>query len=128
MKKILLVDDTTLHLEAAKSFLESKYEIITARSGKEALKIFAQGIIPDLVLLDILMPEMDGWETFNYLRGISLLRDVPIAFLTSLDNEIDKNYASRLGAVDFISKPFKREELVKRVDSILESHLTKNSI
>jgi len=122
MKKILLVDDSLVHLEAAKIFLEEKYEIITAKSGKDALKIFAQGIIPDLVLLDVLMPEMDGWETFNYLRGISLLRDVPIAFFTSLDSELDKNYATRLGAVDFLSKPVEKEELLKRVESIIQSH------
>ena len=122
MKKILLVDDSMFHLEAAKSFLEDKYDIITAKSGKEALKVFAQGIIPDLVLLDVLMPEMDGWETFNYLKGISLLRDVPIAFFTSLDSELDKNHAARLGAVDFLTKPFEKEELQKRVESIIESH------
>jgi len=126
MQKILLVDDSELYLEVAKNILKDKYETITAKSGKEALGYLAKGVIPNLILLDILMPEMDGWDVFKLIKGISLLRDVPIAFLTALDDEAVKDHASGLGASDFITKPFKEEILLGRIDSIIEKHQSKN--
>jgi CheY-like chemotaxis protein len=64
-KKILLVDDDEIHLAIAEEMLKSKYEIITVTSGKAAVTKLLQGLTPDLILLDILMPNMDGWEIFN---------------------------------------------------------------
>jgi CheY-like chemotaxis protein len=120
MKKVLVVDDNEVHLAIVENTIKSKYEVTVAKSGKEALGHLSRGFIPNLILLDILMPEMDGWEVFNLIKGISLLRDVPIVFFTALDCETDKNHASRLGAADFITKPFDGEELIKRIDSIIE--------
>jgi len=122
MDKILLVDDSEIYLEIAKAILEDRYEVVTAKSGKEGLNYLARGLVPKLILLDILMPEMDGWEVFNLIKGISLLRDVPIAFLTSLDDQTDINHASRLGASDFIIKPFKEEDLIVRIDAVIQKH------
>jgi putative two-component system response regulator len=122
MKKILIVDDSEFHLDLAESILNQKYQIITAKSGNEALAHLSKGFIPNLILLDVIMPEMDGWDVYNLIRGISILGDVPIVFFTSLDNEDDKNRAFDLGAVDFITKPFEREEFLQRVDSILDAH------
>jgi len=124
MKKILVVDDSEVHLLIVEGILKGKYETVIAKSGKEALALISKGYIPDLILLDILMPEMDGWETYNKIKGISLLRDVPIAFLTSLDGEREKLYASRIGAADMITKPCEGEELLNRVHNILERHTT----
>lgn len=125
LKKILMVDDSETQLVIAMEILGGKYNIVTAKSGQEAIALLTKGYIPNLILLDILMPEMDGWEAFNLIKGISLLRNVPIAFITSLDGEQDKQHASRLGAADFISKPFTTEELLIRVDSILKKHSDK---
>ena len=118
--KILLVDDSDVHLMIAENILKEKYNIITAKSGKEALALLAKDkLVPNLILLDVLMPDMDGWEVYNKLKGISLLQNVPVAFLTSLDGEKEKLYASRLGAADLITKPYDSTELLKRVETIL---------
>ena len=119
MKKILLVDDSDVHLVIAENILKDKYEIITSKSGKDALGILTKGLVPDLILLDILMPEMDGWETFNKIKGISLLKDVPIAFLTSLDGVREKLYASRIGANDLITKPYDGQDLLSRIEKLV---------
>ena len=124
MDKILLIDDNEICLDIAKEALKNKYQIITAKSGKEGLNFLAKGLVPKLILLDILMPEMDGWEVFNLLKGISLLRDVPIAFLTSLDDQTDKIQATRLGASDYITKPIKETDFGARVDALIEKHKT----
>jgi len=120
MKKILVVDDSEIHLLLVEGILKGKYDTTTAKSGKEALAIISKGYIPDFILLDVLMPEIDGWETFNKIKGISLLRDVPIAFFTSLDGEKEKRYAAQIGAADMINKPCEGEELLRRIKSILE--------
>ncbi|MCL2758962.1 MAG: response regulator [Treponema sp.] len=119
LKKILLVDDSEVHLVIAENILKGKYNIITAKSGKEALILLSKGLVPNLILLDILMPEMDGWEAYNKIKGISLLRNVPIAFLTSLDGVREKLYASRIGAADLISKPYESVDLLNRINTIL---------
>ena len=125
-KKILLVDDNEIQLEITQLLLESEYETITAKSGKEALAYLLTGVSPNLILLDIVMPNMDGWETFNRLKAISCLKDVPIAFLTSLKetNEMDRAYA--MGAADFIKKPVEKDDLLERVKTILEKHESKS--
>ena len=119
MKKILLIDDSEVSLAKTKNILKNKYDILTANSGFAAITHLSKGYVPDLILLDVLMPEMDGWEAYNLIKGICLLRDVPIAFFTSLDNETDKTQASRLGAADFISKPLENDELIQRIESII---------
>jgi len=122
MKKLLVVDDSEIHLIIVENLLKDKFETTTAKSGKEALSFLSKGLVPDLILLDIIMPEMDGWETYNKIKGISLLKDVPIAFLTSVDGEREKMYASRIGAADMITKPCEGEELLKKIQNILEKH------
>jgi len=120
MKKILIVDDNEVHLVIAENILKGKYEVTTAKSGKEALALLSKGYMPNAILLDVLMPEMDGWETYNKIKGISLLRNVPIAFLTSLDGVREKLYASRIGAADLISKPYEAPELLSRIEKMME--------
>ena len=118
--KILVVDDSDVHLMIAENILKETYNVTTAKSGKDALALLSKGgLIPNLILLDVLMPDMDGWEVYNKIKGISLLKDVPVAFLTSLDGEKEKLYASRLGAADLITKPYDSSELLKRVETIM---------
>ncbi|MCL2764691.1 MAG: response regulator [Treponema sp.] len=119
LKKILIVDDNEVHLVIAENLLKGHYDVTTAKSGKDALIFLSKGLVPSIILLDVLMPEMDGWETYNKIKGISLLRNVPIAFLTSLDGVREKLYASRIGAADLITKPYEAGELLNRIEKIL---------
>jgi putative two-component system response regulator len=124
--KILLVDDSDVHLMIAENILKEKYNVITAKSGKDALALLSKGgLVPNLILLDVLMPDMDGWEVYNKIKGISVLQNVPVAFLTSLDGEKEKLYASRLGAADLITKPYESSALLKRVETMLAKHSEK---
>jgi putative two-component system response regulator len=120
-KKILLVDDDETHLLIAQSMLKYDYETIVAKSGTEALDFCIKGVYPNLVLLDILMPSMDGWETYHQLKGISLLKDIPIAFLTSENNAMEEKRAYEMGAVDYITKPYDKSNLLKRIQRILHN-------
>ena len=119
LNKILIVDDNEVHLVIAENILKGKYDVVTAKSGKDALTLLARGLVPNAILLDVLMPEMDGWETFNKIKGISLLQSVPIAFLTSLDGIREKLYAERLGAADLITKPYEAPELLSRIEKMI---------
>ncbi|MDR0320749.1 MAG: response regulator [Treponema sp.] len=120
LKKILLVDDSEIHLVIAENILKREYDVTSVKSGAEALGLLSKGLVPNLILLDILMPDMDGWETYNKIKGISLLQNVPIAFLTSLDGIREKLYASRIGAADLITKPYEGEDLLNRIKGLLE--------
>ena len=114
-----MVDDDEVQLTIADTILQSSYAIFTAKSGHDALQMIYQGFIPDLILLDILMPQMDGWETFNRFKAISLLKSVPIAFITSETEESSKNRAYALKASDYITKPYSSAELLDRVSKLL---------
>jgi methyl-accepting chemotaxis protein/CheY-like chemotaxis protein len=119
-QKLLIVDDDGIHLEMVKTVLNDEYEVVTAISGKEALGLFYQGLVPHLILLDLIMPDMDGWDTYNRIKAISGLHDTPIAFFTSSDDPQDKQQAQEMGAVDYIKKPFEAEDLFKRIGKILK--------
>jgi CheY-like chemotaxis protein len=118
-KKILLVDDDQIHLTMVEGILSDEYEVITAVSGKEALDLFFHGLVPNLILLDLVMPGMDGWHTFDRIRAISGIHDVPIAFFTASTDAKDKKHASELGAVDYIIKPFDGKDLLARAKRIV---------
>jgi len=119
-KKLLVVDDDTIHLEMVKTVLTSEYDVTTAQSGKEALGLFHQGLVPQLILLDLVMPDMDGWNTFNRIKAISGLYKTPIAFFTASSDPKDMKHAKELGAVDYIKKPYDRDDLLRRVEKILK--------
>ncbi|MDR0456288.1 MAG: methyl-accepting chemotaxis protein [Treponema sp.] len=117
-KKILVVDDDEIHLEMTKGILGDDYEVITVTSGGTALKLFFQGLIPNLVLLDLIMPDMDGWDTYGRIKGISNLHNVPIAFVTSSNDPMDRSRANKMGAVDYIEKPC--NDLLARVGKLIK--------
>jgi len=119
-KKVLVVDDNETSLVIAEKILSLEYEMFTAKSGREALNFLVTGHVPDIILLDVVMPNMDGWDTFNKIRGISLLHNVPIALVTSLTGETDIRHARDIGAADFITKPYSKNEFLERVKNILE--------
>lgn len=126
MKCILVVDDSTTNLKFVESVLKDTYKLILVKSGEKALQYLVKNTV-DLVLLDILMPEMDGFETFEKIKSLELNRDVPVVFLTAdvdVDNEIK---GLEMGAVDFIRKPFVPEVMLNRINRILRlEELNKN--
>ena len=119
-KKILLVDDNEVQLSFTEMQLQKKYEVVTAKSGKEALDRLLHGFTPDLILLDILMPNMDGWETFGRLRAVSLLHEAPIVFLSSINEQEEIDRAFQMGAADFITKPFDEKDFHARIKKALK--------
>ena len=120
-KKILVVDDNDIQLSFTEMQLHDKYEVITAKSGKEALDRLVHGFMPDLILLDILMPNMDGWETFGRLRAVSVLHEAPIIFLSSINEKREIDRAFQMGAADFIVKPYDEKDLHARIKKVLKS-------
>jgi len=117
--RILMVDDDSIHLEMVKSVLQDKYDVSSAKSGKEALGLFYQGLVPHLILLDLVMPGMDGWHTYNRIKAISGLHDIPIAFFTVSNDPKDIQHAKDMGAVDYIKKPYQTDDLLNRIGKIL---------
>jgi DNA-binding response OmpR family regulator len=99
--------------------LYKDYEVVTAKSGYDALSLFHRGLIPHLVLLDIMMPNMDGWGTYQRIKALSNLHKVPVAFFTSSDDPEDKIRAEKEGAVDYIQKPVKKSELLERIAKLI---------
>jgi CheY-like chemotaxis protein len=120
-RSILVVDDDAIHLTATKGMLEKDYEVVTVKSGKEAMALFFHGLVPNLILLDLIMPGMDGWDTYDRIKAISNLYKVPVAFFASSDDPRDRSRAQQMGAVDFISKPVKKGELLERIRSIIKN-------
>jgi methyl-accepting chemotaxis protein len=119
--KILIVDDDSIHLEMVEAVLSNDYEVSTAKSGKDALGLFYQGLVPNLILLDLIMPDMDGWNTYDRIKAISSLHDTPIAFFTSSNDPKDIQHAREMGAVDYIKKPYDKDDLLRRVGKIIKN-------
>ena len=102
---ILIIDDEISNIEILSAVLEDEHEISFATSGAEALEI-AGSVMPDLILLDVLMPGMDGYEVCRRIKGDPLLADVPVIFTTALGNQESERRGLELGAIDYVTKPF----------------------
>ncbi|MEO9650419.1 MAG: response regulator transcription factor [Roseobacter sp.] len=119
-KKILLVDDDPRLRELVRIALErAHFEVISASDGRMAV-VCASRDAPDLIVLDIGLPELDGFDVCRKIRTTS---DVPIIFLSARDDELDKILGLELGADDYVSKPFSPRELVARVRAVLKRNL-----
>ena len=119
---VLLVDDNALNLQMLHQTLQGQgYRLLSAKSGEDALRI-AQQASPDLILLDVMMPGIDGYEACTRLKADEATRNAPIIFLTALHDTKEKVRGLSLGAVDFITKPFEPDEVVARVSRQLEVH------
>jgi CheY-like chemotaxis protein len=118
-KKVLVVDDDEIHLDLTRAFLEQDYDVTTVKSCTEALKLLYQGFDPCFIFLDLMMPEVSGWDTYNRIRGISNLHKVPIAIFTVSDDPKDRERAKEMGAADYIKKPTTQDELLRRMKKIL---------
>ena len=124
--QILIVDDHPTNLKVLSELLINYgFEVLIAKSGENALQKL-QRVIPDLILLDVLMPGLDGFETCQQLKASEVTRDIPIIFMTALADPIDKIKGLTIGAVDYITKPIQHEEVLARINVHLRlSHLNK---
>jgi putative two-component system response regulator len=117
---ILVVDDTPANLSLMNDLLGSTYRIKAANSGARALRIAASDPRPDLILLDVMMPELDGFEVCRQLKASAQTWDIPVIFLTARSEVQDEQVGFELGAVDYITKPISPPILMSRV----QTHLT----
>ncbi len=120
---ILMVDDNKINLQTLYQILDDrKFKLLVARSGEDALRIAAKAR-PDLILLDVMMPGIDGYETCRRLKAQENARNSTVIFLSALQSPQEKVKGLSLGAVDFITKPFDPEEILARVSRQLDVHL-----
>jgi putative two-component system response regulator len=120
MKTIFVVDDNDTNLIAAKSTLEKHYRTLTMPSAAKMFKL-SEKITPDLILLDVEMPEMNGFQALEALKADSVLQDIPVIFLTAMQDTASEIKGFELGALDFIIKPFSPPVLLKRIEMHLET-------
>ena len=118
--RILVVDDTPANIQTLTATLKAKgYQVSVATHGRQALEVVSR-IRPDLILLDVVMPEMDGFEACRHLKANPDTRDIPVIFLTARTEATDIVQGFELGALDYVAKPFNSHELLARVNT----HLT----
>lgn len=120
-KKVLVVDDDRELIDLVSFNLKrAGYAIGTASNGVEAIKK-ARGMAPDLIVLDVMMPELDGFEVCEILRRDAATASIPIIMLTALSGELGRVTALGSGATDFISKPFSPRLLLDRIETLLKT-------
>jgi len=115
-KKILIVDDERMNIMVLAQFLKPQYDIIVAADGISALET-AEKHIPDLILLDVIMPEMNGFEVLTRLKNSAITINIPVIFITGLDSAEDEEKGLLLGAVDYITKPFHKSVVKARINT-----------
>lgn len=118
--RILVVDDERLNLNVLSDLLRQDYKVILAKNGNQALDRINSENPPDLVLLDVVMPEVDGYEVLRKIKASEHSKDIPVIFITALDSKQDEARGLEMGAVDYIRKPFHPPIVKARV----KNHLT----
>ncbi len=104
--RILIVDDEKMNLKVLADLLKEDYSPVLARDGEQALQHALGELPPDLILLDVVMPQMGGYEVIKRLKDNDRTKNIPVIFVTSLDSVMDEEHGLKLGAVDYITKPF----------------------
>src|SRR5437867_6736623 len=121
MKTLLVVDDEKDIVDLLKYNLQKEgYRVLTARNGNQALEQAQQS--PDLILLDVMMPEHDGWEVVKFLKKENKTSHIPVIFLTAKGTEVDEVLGLELGADDYIVKPISIPKLLARLRAVLRKH------
>ena len=126
MRTILVVDDNPDVIQSLKIGLEnslSEYHVVGVENGEKCLEALKEDIKPDIILLDIMMPQMSGWELFDKIKKDPLLTMIPVIFLTARTDRTAKNAGSFLGD-DYIEKPFNINDLKRRIDLIIQNKKT----
>ena len=125
--KILIVDDTKTNIEILEGVLSAHYDVYVAKDGKKGISI-ASKVHPDIILLDVMMPELDGYETMRIMRTMDDLKSIPVLFLTAKSDEESQTVGLDLGAVDYIGKPFNPQLVLLRVKNQLEYKLQRDHL
>ena len=123
---ILVVDDDPANIRVLSTLLKSEYKVFVAKSGQSAVDI-AQQHLPNLILLDIVMPDMDGFDVLKQLKASPKTQDIPVIFVTGLNSENHEEYGLKLGASDYIHKPFHsgivKARIKNQLDILRRNHL-----
>ncbi len=119
MDRILVIDDDIMNLKMAEHILKKYYEVILVSSGQEALELLKRDV-PDLILLDLHMPELNGLEVMEQLRAMEKVSEIPVVFLTADSERENENKIFKAGAMDYIQKPFLAEVVLRRIGRLLE--------
>jgi diguanylate cyclase (GGDEF)-like protein/PAS domain S-box-containing protein len=119
---ILLVDDESFYLDVLTHCLEQDYQLINAQTGESAIKQSRAQPVPDLILLDIMLPDMDGFEVCRQLKKAPITRDIPVLFVTILDDSFNESEGFKAGAEDYIAKPLSPDIVRARVKTHLALH------
>lgn len=127
-KTILIVDDEPINLSILANLFKTAYTVRACRSGEEALRVLKLQPKPDLILLDIMMPGLDGYATLDSIRKDEATSSIPVIFISALDSDLDEDRGFRLGAVDYITKPFKPAIVSARVNVHLELKQAKDRL
>lgn len=125
--KILIVDDTEENIDVLVATLEDDYELSVAMDGLTAIDLVNQEL-PDLILLDIMMPGMDGYEVCRRLKYIEKARDIPVVFLTALNQTKNEARGFAVGAADYMSKPFNPDIVRSRVNNLIQLKLHRDNL
>jgi len=125
---VLAVDDDPNNLNVVGGLLQPIYDVRVATSGQRALELASKAPLPDLILLDIMMPNMDGHAVLAALKSDTLTRNIPVIFLTAMDASRDEEMGLKQGAVDYITKPLHPEVLLARVRTQLELKLARDQL
>jgi DNA-binding response OmpR family regulator len=120
-KKILIVDDKSEFRRLTKTILQSQYEVEGAENGIDALSILQNGYNPDLIVSDLMMPVLGGKDFLEQLKSSGLFKDIPVIILSSVDKSDEKIKLIKLGASDYLEKPYNPAELLVRIENILKT-------
>ena len=121
-KKILIVDDKNEFRRLTKTILETKFEVESAENGIDALAKLQSGYLPDLIVTDLLMPVLGGKDLVEQLKSSGAWKNIPIIVLSSIDKSDEKIKLIKLGATDYLEKPYNPAELLARIENILKSN------
>ncbi len=123
--RIMVVDDDKILLKNAAVLLGMNYSVSLYSSGTDALKALSGGNLPSLIMLDVMMPDINGYDVIRSIKAMKQCRDIPVVFLTGLSDEEDELKGLQLGAADYIKKPFSQKILLARLGNILKTNENK---
>ncbi len=118
-KNILVIDDELSIRMLLENYLSKKYEVVTKVDGQEGIKYLEQGNMPDLIVVDIQMPNLDGYEFLKQLKASGFFKNIPVIMLSGIESSQERVKFLKMGADDYIVKPFNPEELSIRIDNLI---------
>jgi DNA-binding response OmpR family regulator len=122
-KKVLVIDDEITIRSLLEKFLSNQYDVTAMGNGQEALTWLQSGNMPDLMIVDLEMPSMDGYEFLKQVKSTGFFSSIPIMMLSGVDSSAERVKCLRAGALDFMIKPFNPEELTIKIDILLRIRL-----